>query len=246
MDSFAQYDVEHLKFLHVFVKKREKNMSISRMISRAKNLCAVVHEQATQWQHELNFSMEVRGSNGTAKYTFSRSPLPHVMEQTNKDGFTEVLHSSSDLEIGTISKVRFINVNDSDFVENVINELQMKGIYLWTLNDNGVELLFKVLKSSTTAAEYQAMLNKYNDAQPGTPKVNKKGYPHRGFAQSYTSIPVTCEQWDAYPASYTRPDRPTRPANHCGADEVDWAPDGTLWKVECQPERRKRVCRWKL
>ena len=149
-------------------------MSISRMISRAKNLCSVVHVQETQWQHELNFSMEVRGSNGTAKHTFSRSPPSHVIEQTNKNASTEVLHSLSDLEIGTISKVTFINVNDSNFVENVINELQMKGIYLWTLNDNGAELLFKVLKSSTTAAEYQAMLNKYNDAQPGLTKVKKK------------------------------------------------------------------------
>ena len=73
--------------------------------------------------------MEVRGSNGTAKYTFSCSPLSHVIEQTNKEGITEVLHSLSNLEIGTISKVTFINVNDSDFVEKVINELQMKGIY---------------------------------------------------------------------------------------------------------------------
>ena len=90
------------------------------------------------------------------------------------------------------------------------------------------------------------MLNKYNHAQPGPTKVNKKGYPHRGFAKSYNSIPLRCELPDAYAASYTRPDRPTRPGNHCGADEVDWAPDGTLWKLECQPERRKRVCRWKL
>ena len=83
-----------------------------------------------------------------------------IIQQTNKDGITEVLPNPSDLEIGTISKVTFMNVNDSEFVERVIDELRMKGIYLWTFNDNGAELLFEVLKSSTTAAGYQAMLTK--------------------------------------------------------------------------------------
>ena len=215
-------------------------------ISRAKTLCGVVHEQAMAWHLKLNFSMAVRGSNGTGTYKFNKDADYHVIEQTNKDSITEVLPILSDLEIGTISNVTFMTVDDSihEFVEHVIDELRMKGIYLWTLNGN--ELLFKVLKSGTTPAQYQAMLNKYNAAGPGPTKVNKKGYPHREFAQPYNRIPVRCEQWDAYPASYTRPDCPTRPAKHCGSDAVDWAPDGTLWKVECQPERRKRVCRWKF
>ena len=166
----------------------------------------------------------------------------------------QTLSKLAELEIGTLSKVRFIN-HELDvgyfkgFVGNVFHTLLDDKIYLWTLLNEGGDLLFRVLKGSTTADEYSIMMERYNTAESrkaAPVKVNKNGYPSRGFALGYKDMGVACEAFDAYSASYTRGDRATCPARHCDGGQQDWAADGSLWQVDCPQGEPKRVCKWKV
>ena len=227
-------------------------------ISRAKTLCAAVHNIANTYNRPLHFKMVVRGSNsGCAEYTFNNNSNVSILRERNKDGGEEDMQPLSrlaELEIGTLSKVRFIN-HELDvqtfkaFVENVVRTLRDDKIHLWTLRNEGGEMLFRVLKSSTTADEYGIMLEGYNTAEtrrPAPVKVNRDGYPSRSFALGYKDMGVACEDFNAYPASHTRGDRPIRPPRNCDEGQPDRGADGSLWQVDCLQGESKRVCKWKV
>ena len=78
---------------------------------------------------------------------------------------------------------------------------------------------------------------------PNLTKINKMGQPSRQIYQKYADIPLNCDDFAAYPASYVTPSRPPMPARRCARGEFQQAPDGTWWEVEC-PEGPMR--QWKV
>ena len=219
------------------------------MVSRAKTLCKLVHESAEGWGQPLSFDMEVKGINGTATYHFSNLNHPHLIhvveQQLSKDDQKQLLIDLSHLNIGTLEKVTFKDV-DLQFVQAVVQMLQEHNIYLWTVGNGYKQWSFKVLKSTTTAEEYATMRTKYDTAPAGPVKIDKKGYPSRQVGRSYRDMGLNdCAMWDAYPASYSSGNRPNRPARYCEEGSVHKAPDGTNWRVEC-PKEEREVCKWKV
>ena len=223
-------------------------------MSRAKTLCSVVHETT---QHdlfeELVFNMSVKGSNGTARYVRHSRFGFYLEQKSNKDGTFVPLAGPSQLDIGTLSKVSFENANDI-FFQHVVHALKQKKIYLWLIHENVMkgEFLYRVLKSSTTASDYAEMLRMNDEAatsaqtNPNLTKINKKGQPSRPIGVKYADIPIPCQDFAAYPASYVTPNPPPMPAPHCDAGTVQRAPDGTRWRVECPKGPTRTVCQWKV
>ena len=223
------------------------------LMSRAKTLCSVVHEIAgLEFFADLVFNMSVKGSNGSARYV--RHNLGFYLEQKlNKDGPFVPLVGLSELDFGTLSKVSFENA-DAIFMERVVSELKLKKFYLWLLHKDVMkgEFLYRVLKSSTTASDYAEMLRMYNvqaansaSNNPNLTKINTMGQPSRAIWAKYADIPINCEDFAAYPASYVIPSRPPMPARHCAPGTIQQAPDGTWWWVECPGGPQRRVCQWK-
>ena len=222
--------------------------------SGAKTLCSVVHETT---QHdlfqELVFNMSVKGSNGTARY-LRHSRFGFSLEQkSNKDGTFVPLVGLSEVDIGTLSKVSFRKATVI-FIQHVFHALKQKKIYLWLLHENVMkgEFLYRVLKSSTIASDYAEMLRMYNaqaatsaQTNPNLTKINKKGQARRRIGVKYANIPIRCQDFAAYPASYVSPNRLPMPARHCDAGTIQQAPVGTWWEVECPERPTRRVCQWK-
>ena len=223
------------------------------MTSRAIRLCKDVHDVALAWRDPLRFVMVVRGSNGTATYHFCNQtqPTTHVVQQRPKGDETDHhLTDLSQLDIGTLSKVTFktLGLPDiSQFMHAVVTKLHTdrQPIYLWTVSALNGEFSFNVLKSSTTAQDYEQMLSTYAAAPMGPVKSNKNGYPSRPVATSYSRLGIDCATSEAYPGFYKGGKRPNKPANQCNDGNVHQAPDGTSWKVRCVKPSAKQ-CRWKV
>ena len=223
------------------------------MTSRAIRLCRDVHEVALAWHEALRFVMVVMGSNGTATYQFCNQTQRHVVQQRPKGDETDHhLTDLSQLDIGTLSKVTFKTPglpDISQFMHAVVTKLHTdrQPIYLWTVSAPPVsaEFSFNVLKSGTTAQDYEQMLSTYAAAPMGPVESNKNGYPSRPVATSYSRLGINCATSEAYPGFYKGGKRPNKPANQCDDGNVHQAPDGTSWKVRCVKPSAKQ-CRWKV
>ena len=197
-------------------------------MSRAKTLCSVVHEITQRVAEErvhipLPLTMSVTGSNSTARYVRHARNGFYVAQQSKKNGTFEHVSSISLLDIGTLSKVSFDNAQLL-MVRNIEHALTQKRTFLWLLHESVMrgEYFYRVLKSSTTQFDYDEMLRMYNAqaassalTNPSLTRINKKGQPSRRIGQKYAQIPIRCEDFAAYPASYVTPSRPPMPARHC-------------------------------
>ena len=225
-------------------------------MSRAKTLCSVVHEITQNAVYAIRFplTMSVTGSNGTARYIRHATKGFYLEQRPKKNATFEHLSSISLLDIGTPSKVSFDNAQRL-IVHDIIYALRQKRIFLWLRyeNVNKGEYVYTVLKSNTTQSDYDEMLRMYNaqaassaQSNPNLTRINKNGLPSRRIGQKYANIPISCDDFGAYPGSYKTTSRPPMPAQRCDPYRKAKAPDGTWWQVECPEGPPRTVCQWKV
>ena len=228
-------------------------------MSRAKTLCSVVHEITQRAADNgiampLPLTMSVTGSNGTARYIRHATKGFYLEQRPKKNATFEHLSSISLLDIGTPSKVSFDNAQRL-MVHDIIYALRQKRIFLWLRYEdvNKGEYVYTVLKSNTTQSDYDEMVRMYNaqaassaQSNPNLTRINKNGLPSRRIGQKYANIPISCDDFGAYPGSYKTTSRPPMPAQRCDPYRKAKAPDGTWWQVECPEGPPRTVCQWKV